>query len=153
VTPTIRIDEDVYRWLQEQAVPFHDNANSVLRRIAGLDPGIEQYGARSRETPDQMEKSMTTRARKPPLARGQDLIRKWKLDVRQARFHRDGTFYENPSELPVALCDCNGYVLFESKADLVNHPKIKIGVKLNVMGGISSMREYVRVVKDLAIAK
>jgi hypothetical protein len=35
--PTIRIDEDVYAWLQMQAKPFEDTPNSVLRRIAGLE--------------------------------------------------------------------------------------------------------------------
>lgn len=35
--PTIRIDDQVYEWLQKQARPFEDTPNSVLRRIAGLD--------------------------------------------------------------------------------------------------------------------
>jgi len=34
--PTIRIDEEVYGWLQAQARPFEDTPNSVLRRISGL---------------------------------------------------------------------------------------------------------------------
>ena len=34
---TIRIDEDVYAWLQSQARPFDDTPNSVLRRVAGID--------------------------------------------------------------------------------------------------------------------
>src|SRR5450830_213205 len=35
--PTIRIDEEVYSWLQTQASPFEDTPNTVLRRIAKLD--------------------------------------------------------------------------------------------------------------------
>jgi hypothetical protein len=35
--PTIRIDEEVYSWLQNQARPFEDTPNTVLRRIAKLD--------------------------------------------------------------------------------------------------------------------
>ena len=35
--PTIRVDDQVYKWLQSQAIPFEDNPNSVLRRLAGLD--------------------------------------------------------------------------------------------------------------------
>lgn len=35
--PTIRIDEEVYAWLQNLACPFEDTPNSVLRRIAKLD--------------------------------------------------------------------------------------------------------------------
>ncbi|OFZ99120.1 MAG: hypothetical protein A2Z64_10260 [Betaproteobacteria bacterium RIFCSPLOWO2_02_67_12] len=37
MAPTVRIDDQVYAWLQEQAKPFEDTPNSVLRRIAGLD--------------------------------------------------------------------------------------------------------------------
>jgi hypothetical protein len=35
--PTIRIDDEVYAWLQQQGRPFVDTPNSVLRRVAGLD--------------------------------------------------------------------------------------------------------------------
>ena len=35
--PTIRIDDEVYAWLQKSACPFEDTPNSVLRRIAKLD--------------------------------------------------------------------------------------------------------------------
>lgn len=35
--PTIRVDEEVYAWLQKQARPFEDTPNSVLRRIAQFD--------------------------------------------------------------------------------------------------------------------
>jgi len=34
--PTIRIDGEVYGWLQSQARPFEDTPNTVLRRIANL---------------------------------------------------------------------------------------------------------------------
>jgi len=34
---TIRIDDEVYGWLQSQARAFEDTPNTVLRRIAGLD--------------------------------------------------------------------------------------------------------------------
>jgi len=37
MAPTIRIDDAVYTWLQQQARPFEDTPNSVLRRIAKLD--------------------------------------------------------------------------------------------------------------------
>lgn len=36
---TIRIDDDVYSWLQAQGKAFEDTPNSVLRKIAGLDEG------------------------------------------------------------------------------------------------------------------
>jgi len=34
---TIRVDDDVYGWLQARAKPFEDSPNSVLRRVIGLD--------------------------------------------------------------------------------------------------------------------
>ncbi len=37
MAPTVRIDDEVYEWLQKQGKPFEDTPNSVLRRIAGLD--------------------------------------------------------------------------------------------------------------------
>ena len=39
--PTIRIDDEVYTWLQSQARAFEDTPNSVLRRVSGLDDGAE----------------------------------------------------------------------------------------------------------------
>lgn len=38
MSPSIRIDEDVYRFLQEHAQPFVDTPNSVLRRLLELEP-------------------------------------------------------------------------------------------------------------------
>ena len=42
--PTIRIDDEVYTWLQNLARPFEDTPNSVLRRIAKLEevPKVEK---------------------------------------------------------------------------------------------------------------
>jgi hypothetical protein len=37
VSPSIRIDREVYRFLQDHAEPFSDTPNSVLRRLLGLD--------------------------------------------------------------------------------------------------------------------
>ncbi|MEW5836061.1 MAG: winged helix-turn-helix domain-containing protein [Pseudomonadota bacterium] len=35
--PTIRIDADVYQWLEQQIKGFDDTPNAVLRRVASLD--------------------------------------------------------------------------------------------------------------------
>lgn len=37
MAPTIRIDDQVYAWLQQQARAFEDTPNTVLRRVAGID--------------------------------------------------------------------------------------------------------------------
>ena len=49
--PTIRIDEEVYAWLQTQAHPFKDTPNTALRRIAKLDNPSTQQLAVPREAP------------------------------------------------------------------------------------------------------
>ncbi len=55
MAPTIRIDDEVYAWLQKQARPFHDTPNSVLRRLAQLGTPHEAKSAslvkRGRKTP------------------------------------------------------------------------------------------------------
>ena len=38
MSPTIRISQDTYEHLQEQATPFTDTPDSVIRRLLGLDP-------------------------------------------------------------------------------------------------------------------
>lgn len=45
MVPTIRIDADVYLWLQKQARPFEDTPNSVLRRLAGIQDLGEAHSA------------------------------------------------------------------------------------------------------------
>ena len=37
MVPTIRIDDEVYEWLQSKVKRFEDTPNSVLRRIASLE--------------------------------------------------------------------------------------------------------------------
>ena len=41
MSPTVRIDTEVFEKLKESAEPFVDTPNSVLRRILGLAPGTE----------------------------------------------------------------------------------------------------------------
>ena len=37
MVPTIRVDDEVYDWLQQRAKPFIDTPNSVLRRELGIE--------------------------------------------------------------------------------------------------------------------
>lgn len=65
MSPTIRVDDDVYRALQERAEPFVDTPNSVLKRMlelgdekSGPDSGsVESLG--SRKTSDGTQKKVT----------------------------------------------------------------------------------------------
>jgi hypothetical protein len=49
--PTIRVDDEVFAWLQSKARPFEDTPNSVLRREAGLDGDGTSGAAGSRTSP------------------------------------------------------------------------------------------------------
>lgn len=60
--PTIRIDDEVYAWLQKQARPFEDTPNSVLRRIADLD-GANISGFKATQRQDY---NRTLRVQKTP---------------------------------------------------------------------------------------
>jgi hypothetical protein len=44
MSPTIRIDDDVFDELKKHAEPFVDSPNTVLRRILGLGGGVESEG-------------------------------------------------------------------------------------------------------------
>lgn len=51
MAPTIRIDEEVYAWLQQKATkPFEDTPNSVLRGMAGLDGSGSDTGSGKKRT-------------------------------------------------------------------------------------------------------
>ncbi|MDJ0607902.1 MAG: hypothetical protein QNJ67_02935 [Kiloniellales bacterium] len=144
MSPTIRVDDEVYDWLKGQAVPFEDTPNSVLRRIAGLDDASE-------EEPLGQPLGKGTRkisGRRAPLIRGNELIRRWKIPVLQARFHRDGHYYEHLTKFPAAFCDPKGYVVFEDEETYRRSPYLRLGVQVNVEPpGISSIPGY-REVED-----
>jgi negative regulator of replication initiation len=50
-TRVIRVDDDVYRGLQNQARPFEDTPNSVLRRLLELGDDAEQVDEPTGSTP------------------------------------------------------------------------------------------------------
>lgn len=41
MSKVIRVDNEVYEWLKQFAVPLKDTPNMVLRRIANLDPPLD----------------------------------------------------------------------------------------------------------------
>ena len=78
---------------------------------------------------------------------GKKLNEKWNIGASHSLYHKDGHFYERLKRFPGALCDPNGYVLFQTKDEFLNCPDLKIGVKVNVskqVGDISRMRGYIR---------
>jgi hypothetical protein len=54
MVPTIRVDDDVYEWLQQRAKPFVDTPNSVLRRELGITDTVPTPAAGSRPAPGEL---------------------------------------------------------------------------------------------------
>src|SRR3990172_12278793 len=118
MAPTIRIDDHVYNWLQSKVEVFNDTPNSVLRRLAGLDgsPPKEPAGSSSVRSSSVMEPTSAP-DRRPKMANGQELIKRWGIPARQARFHHESNWYGPLTKFPAALCDREGYVLFASERE------------------------------------
>ena len=99
--PTIRVDEDVYKWLQSLATPFEDNPNSVLRKVAGFEKRFKEPslidpnrgGNDMRTTNDYGNLRVTAKI----------LMRRWGVQVEHGLYHRDENFYENIRRFPGAL--------------------------------------------------
>jgi hypothetical protein len=144
MAPTIRIDDEVYAWLQKNARAFEDTPNSVLRRVAGLD---NQAGPATGTAPTAAGAVQTLGPRsvrgRSGLT-GQQLNEEWKVGAQHALYHADGTWYENLKKFPGGLFDRYGYVLFENAESFKKSTFLKIGEKTNVPRGISKMPGYVR---------
>src|SRR5437660_4688265 len=66
VSPTIRVDDQVYKELQGRAEPFIDTPNSVMRRVLGLD--LE--GETTERTDDLLEEAAPQEAVRRVAGRG-----------------------------------------------------------------------------------
>jgi hypothetical protein len=64
MAPTIRIDNEVYAWLQTQARPFEDTPNSVLRRVAGI--GSNDVSEENAEVKQRVLKTTKEKGQKTP---------------------------------------------------------------------------------------
>jgi len=68
MSPTIRIDDEVYASLQAQASPFVDTPNSVIRRLLGLGPTQEE-SFESQVQSDEREPAAGSSNGSPAIAR------------------------------------------------------------------------------------
>jgi hypothetical protein len=74
---------------------------------------------------------------------GENLRRLWKIPALQVRYHKDGTFFMPLERFPGALCDPNGYVVFETKQKYESSRFLEIGCRVNVHSGVSKIPGYV----------
>ena len=138
--PTIRVDDDVYAWLQKQARPFEDTPNTVLRRVAGLGDTAQPAAPTEAKGAKAMKK-IATAAR--PLS-GRKLNELWGVGAKHALYHREGSWYNNLERFPGALFDPNGYVVFATEQAYKNSRHLRIAQETNVTNGIASIPGYVR---------
>jgi hypothetical protein len=78
---------------------------------------------------------------------GKRLNIKWNIGASHCLYHVDGNFYERLERFPGALCDPDGYILFESKEDFESCPYLNIKEKVNMkssFGDISAIPGYIR---------
>jgi hypothetical protein len=137
---TILVDDEVYRWLQSVAVPLDDTPNSVLRRLAGLDKHPVERDREAAQDAAAVTTNGSLAGRR--ALTGDQLISRWRIPARQARFHRDGCSYELLTRFPAALCDRKGFIVFETEDDLRACMGIRIGKQVHVRGGIASLPGY-----------
>lgn len=81
---------------------------------------------------------------------GEELNRRWKLGVEQARYNDKGKFYRLLDRFPAALCDPNGYVRFETRRDY-ERSALAIGRRINAYDGIVRVEGYKTVPKALRV--
>ena len=138
--PTIRIDDEVYAWLQARARPFEDSPNSVLRALAGLGMAGDDTATNVRGG-NPMNKPL------PAKLSGKKLNELWNVGAKHALYHREGSWYNNLEAFPGALFDPNGYVLFQTEEHFRNSRHLKITQETNVPSGISAIPGYTRMRK------
>jgi len=140
--PTVRVDDDVYAWLQKQARPFEDTPNTVLRRVAGLSDPKQPTTAVAEKGAKAMKQSAPTAKQ----LSGRKLNELWSVGAKHALYHREGSWYNNLERFPGALFDPSGYVLFPTEQAYKNSRHLRITQETNVTNGISSIPGYVRMV-------
>jgi len=144
--PTIRVDDDVYAWLQKQARPFEDTPNSVLRRVAGLGSTAKPELVQATKGAKAMASTAANATASERLS-GRKLNELWGVGAKHALYHREGCWYNNLERFPGALFDPNGYVLFETEQAYKSSRHLRIAQETNVTNGISSMAGYKRMRK------
>ena len=75
---------------------------------------------------------------------GRKLNNKWNIGASHALYRAKGNWYHHLTRFPGALCNSNGYVLFQTKEQYRNCPDLQIGNTVHVPRGIASLPSYVK---------
>lgn len=135
MSSVIRVDTAVWEWLKTQARPLEDTPNSVLRRVAGIDPPLVAQAA------DDGTPALAAPPRRKRVT-GEWLNRAFRLGAEHSLYHRDGTLFERLERFPGVLCDRHGYVWYDTERDFLNDTRLSIGEKVNVPDSIRAHPSY-----------
>jgi len=61
---------------------------------------------------------------------GDNLKRQWGIPAVQVRYHRDGTWFMPLEQFPGALCDPNGYIIFQNEQEYQSSRYLEIGQRV-----------------------
>lgn len=65
------------------------------------------------------------------------------IKAKHALYREDGAWYHHLKDFPGVLFDRNGYLLFNSQSDYLNHPSLQHAQDLHIVNGIAALKEYV----------
>lgn len=74
---------------------------------------------------------------------GKTLNKLFNIGAEHALYREDGGWYHHLKAFPGVLFDKNGYLIFKSQSDYLNHPNLRHRQDLNVIPGISFLDGYV----------
>ena len=158
MTPVVRVDTEVWEWLKTLARPLEDTPNSVLRRVAGIDPALPPLAREAnpahpvrrpvpapRHSREPVEEPATAPViRQAKRVTGEWLNRTFHLEARHALYHKQGTLFERLTQFPGILCDSKGFVRYDTERQFTEDDALQIGDKVNVPRGLSAHPRYTR---------
>lgn len=136
-------------------MPVFSKFRKVIRELSPSYPlllcGISGVDKVLRAESDFVTRALSPRSSSPRRAAsrektnyGRFLNEEWGVGARHALYHKDGNFYMPLQRFPGAYFDPRGYVLFKTDQEFLNSPYLKVGDRVNVPGGLSSVPGYVR---------
>jgi hypothetical protein len=146
MSKVIRIDDEVWAWLQLHAEPLEDTPNTVLRRLANLDSEESSFEIGQTERSPMEPRERSTPKKGERTGSGKQLNVRWDVGARHALYHKDGNYYNHLTQFPGALFDPKGYVLFKTKSEYERSPYLQHGTQLHVPLLLSAIPGYTRMV-------
>ena len=73
---------------------------------------------------------------------GSQLNEVWNVGARHALYREDGGWYMQLERFPGAYFDRNGYIVFQSEEEYLTCDYLRIGERVHVPSGISSIPGY-----------